>query len=241
MSWQATAWAKTTRGHRSHGEKLLLMILADYADPETWEAWPGQDRLAEDCEMSKRNIIYSLKSLQTGGFLTRIQRGNSYMRSRYQLHQEVVTRTVSAKIAHTGVSAIPDTVLVQSSTGVSARKRTSSRQEEPIELIPNKAPAWVKVLGRDKRFKYDETWVEDIKLHYENRIDLESQALKCLTWLQDTATGKRRKNLRLTFHNWLDRSIADAEKVSVNGHQNGHNIGKDRMERLKKVKANATK
>ena len=240
MSWQATSWAKRTRGHRSHGEKLVLMVLSDYADPETWEAWPGQDRLADDCEMAKRNIIYCLKSLAVGGFITRIQRGNSRVRSRYILHEDNIERlSVSANLAPTdseAVSARAVTVKVQSSTPVSAKTSTSRNKKESKEPIPNTSPAWVKVLARDERFKYDAAWVEDIKLHYEMRLNLETEALKCLTWLEDTATGKRRKNIRLTFHNWLDRSLDD-RTIKQNGHVNGH----DKMERLKRVKANATR
>ena len=85
MSWKATAWAKETTGHRSIGEKFVLMVLADYADPETMEAWPSQVVLAKHCMMTQRNIIYCLNGLEARGFIQRLRKGNQHHPSRYLL------------------------------------------------------------------------------------------------------------------------------------------------------------
>ena len=86
MSWQATAWAKSTRGHRSPGDKLVLMVLADYAVAQTWKCWPSQTTLAQDCGMSKRAVIGSLNELERRGFIQRVRRGNQYVVSVYRLN-----------------------------------------------------------------------------------------------------------------------------------------------------------
>ena len=43
MSWQASRWAKSQRGFDSPVEKLVLMVLADYADSERFECWPSPE------------------------------------------------------------------------------------------------------------------------------------------------------------------------------------------------------
>ena len=86
MSWKATGWAKETRGHRSMGQKFLLLVLADYAEPERNECWPAMNKLAEDCMMSKRTIIRCLNSLEEQGFITRLQKGNQFIPSRYRVN-----------------------------------------------------------------------------------------------------------------------------------------------------------
>ena len=85
MSWQATAWAKKTRGHKNHTDKALLFAMADYANPESWECWPSQSCLADDLECSIRTIQRSIDNLEAAGFLARLQSGNQYQQSRYKL------------------------------------------------------------------------------------------------------------------------------------------------------------
>jgi hypothetical protein len=108
MSWEATAWAKKTRGHVSYGCKLLLLVLADYHNPERGVAWPSQATLAEDCEMPIRTVKWCLKQLELMGFITRIQRGNQYRASQYLLNFAVVQATsrAGARIAPASVGAI---------------------------------------------------------------------------------------------------------------------------------------
>ena len=86
MSWKATGWAKETRGHRSMGQKFLLLVLADYAEPERNQCWPTVSTLAEDCMMSKRTIIRLLNSLEEQGFITRLQKGNQFTPSVYRVN-----------------------------------------------------------------------------------------------------------------------------------------------------------
>ena len=86
MSWQATSWAKRTRGHVSSTDKLLLMILADYADPESNIAWPSRKILAQDAGLSERTITRCLKHLEDTGLIQRISKANQYQSNRYLLN-----------------------------------------------------------------------------------------------------------------------------------------------------------
>jgi len=81
MSWQATAWAKRTTGHATSAEKLLLLILADCADPESALAWPGIEALATYMEASERTVHRSLRLLEAAGFISQVRRGNQYLGS----------------------------------------------------------------------------------------------------------------------------------------------------------------
>ena len=87
MSWEATYWAKKTRGHRSGGEKLLLMVLSDYANKAMdYQCWPSIKLLAEDCESTEKSIINNLNSLEKRGFITRLNKGNQWQPSRYRVN-----------------------------------------------------------------------------------------------------------------------------------------------------------
>lgn len=90
MSWEASAWAKKTRGHKTPSHKLLLMVLADYAHPKDAHAWPSQGALAEDCEVSERTIRRYLVDLEDQGFITTLRKGNQHQPTLYQLNLGVM-------------------------------------------------------------------------------------------------------------------------------------------------------
>lgn len=89
LSWYATGWAKRTRGHRTIGSKLLLLILADYYDEERGYAWPSQETLATDCEMTPRTIRRASGELVKMGLVTILQRGNQHQPTHYRLNLEM--------------------------------------------------------------------------------------------------------------------------------------------------------
>ena len=138
MSWEATAWAKRTRGHRSHGEARLLLVLADYAQPNTHEAWPSQQALADDCEMTDRNVRYCLDSLTKRGFLSVVRKGNQYQPTLYQL---AVAQESEPEIQRTGdVSELPPPSgavtcpLCGAGPGKACRKAPSTTEAEHFEM-----------------------------------------------------------------------------------------------------------
>ena len=150
LSWKASGWAKGTRGHRSHGQKLVLMILADYYDDERGFAWPSQARLSEDCEMPLRTIQWALKQLQEGGYVTRLQKGNQHQPSKWALHladAHLSEPAISepATIAGTGEPARSDMVNPQDRAGEPASPVGTSLQEPEEEEPPKdiyEPPAW---------------------------------------------------------------------------------------------------
>lgn len=86
MSWQATRWAKRTRGHGSRGgQKLVLMVLAEYHDVEKDCAWPSQQMLAKDCELDERSVRRHLGQLVANGYIEVLNKGNQHRSTTYKL------------------------------------------------------------------------------------------------------------------------------------------------------------
>ena len=90
MSIQAIEWA-LSQPIKSHGKKLLLVAIADYAD-ETGLAWPGQRALQEKVLADRKSLIAWLRDLEESGLVTVKRRGNvdgGRSPNAYQLHLEL--------------------------------------------------------------------------------------------------------------------------------------------------------
>ena len=159
MSWKATAWAKETRGHKGMASKMLLLVLADYHDAERGYAWPSQQRLAEDCEMSLRTVKYALAWLEQAGFITTLQRGNQYQETRYRLNIDVAlaqsyegamdgsatfapTSTIALAQSYEGADPekLDDKVQVQSTTSAGAIHVGTSLHSPPLPFPSHEPP-----------------------------------------------------------------------------------------------------
>ena len=67
MSFTAMAWASKQKV-KSANQKLVLLMLANYADDED-KCWPSKKTLSEVCCMSKAAICTSILKLEEAGFL----------------------------------------------------------------------------------------------------------------------------------------------------------------------------
>lgn len=67
MSFTAMAWASKQKV-KSANQKLVLLMLANYADDED-KCWPSKKTLSEVCCMSKTAICTSILKLEEAGFL----------------------------------------------------------------------------------------------------------------------------------------------------------------------------
>jgi len=68
MSFQAMAWA--VEQNLPMKEKMVLLILANYASNEKGDCHPSVGLLAKDCGASKDSIIRAIKSLEDQDFLS---------------------------------------------------------------------------------------------------------------------------------------------------------------------------
>lgn len=229
MSWQASAWAKKTRGMKSFGEKLVLMVLADYAHPESWIAWPSQDTLADDCEMSRRHVIRCIHSLETQGFLTQLRRGSKHSPSVYQLngykqlsvdvqHATIQGNTISDRMSH-----IPDEALLVTSEPVNVTSETSQGDTHvtlTVKEPTTEPPIWWQTFQNDKRWPdvVDSNWVADMEaLASKTSKDIELEALKAYSWLE--SKGKRKRDLKRFWANWLANTSFNGSASTARTHQ----------------------
>lgn len=217
MSWKATAWAKTTRGHRSHGCGRLLFVLSDYHDTERDIAWPSQTTLSQDCEMPKRTVQWCLATLERQGFITTVQKGNQYQPTQYRLNLSVLlapaqlgepARSEPASIAPASEPARLEGVKAQDEASEGAKPVGTSLQEPPIEP-PSDNPRWVEIFETDQRWKRPlNGYIQDVEASYR-ALDLTMEANNCLHWLETNPTGKRRKTIIGTWNNWLKRALKE--------------------------------
>jgi hypothetical protein len=87
MSLKASFWAIEQRP-RSRDHKLILMLLADWAD-ENGEAWPKITTIADKAICSVRHAIDMLNDLEIDGYLLKIRtrrRDGRQGSNRYKLH-----------------------------------------------------------------------------------------------------------------------------------------------------------
>ena len=87
MSWQASEWAKKTRGHRNGSQKKVLLILAEEHREKWGYTWISYDVLAGHAEMSRRNLRRHLKNLETDGYIE-IHRGSHHTATKFRLRMD---------------------------------------------------------------------------------------------------------------------------------------------------------
>jgi hypothetical protein len=87
MSFEALTWAVKQETANS-GQKLVLLMLANYTNPDTGQCNPSQKRLAEKCCMSLASVKRHIESLEKAGFLSVINnyKNGGYVSCQYVLH-----------------------------------------------------------------------------------------------------------------------------------------------------------
>ena len=84
MSIQAMQWVIEHSQH-SGTELLTLLMLANHAGTERWEAWPSVRLLARECRMSERQIQRNLRRLEAAGEVRFIRGGGRNGTNLYQV------------------------------------------------------------------------------------------------------------------------------------------------------------
>ena len=87
MSFTAMAWASKQKT-KSSSQKLVLLMLANYADDQD-KCWPSKQTLADMCCMSKSGICKTITQLESSGFLVIVKREgtSSIIRLHTGVHQ----------------------------------------------------------------------------------------------------------------------------------------------------------
>ncbi len=76
MSYKALSWA-AKQELKCH-EKMVLMMLANRADPESHSCFPSMGTLSKDCGMSMVQARRAVAALEKAGLLTRSAQVRSY-------------------------------------------------------------------------------------------------------------------------------------------------------------------
>lgn len=122
MSFQAMAWAVEQKTGSTIGKAILLM-LANYADSDG-RCFPSYERIANDCECSRRSVISWVDRLEQLGLLkkeVRRRKDGTQTSNFITLQTECSTFTRSGHQGATGA--------VQGATG---SKQGAARSPEPI-------------------------------------------------------------------------------------------------------------
>jgi hypothetical protein len=80
---------------QSRTDLLVLVSLAQRADPKTSECWPGIARISVDARIGRRAVFRALKRLEDAGHITRISGRGNHHSNRYRIHPVVVNGDTS--------------------------------------------------------------------------------------------------------------------------------------------------
>ena len=88
MSWEAAGWAMEAAGVKTSAERLVLIVLADYADPERDLCWPLLEKLCETCLMSERAMVRCLNALEAAGLITCLRKESANQAGLYRINRK---------------------------------------------------------------------------------------------------------------------------------------------------------
>ncbi len=137
MSWRASAWAKEQNG-MSTGEKLLLLLVADYYNDEIGSAWPSTERLAKEAGMSVRNTLRLLAKLEQKGVI-RISRDSGRV-NHYEMgldfQEQVFEKTTRDKVSPV-TKRVSTHDIAMSPEHKEPQKKIRERYEQVFEKVHN--------------------------------------------------------------------------------------------------------
>lgn len=125
MSFQAMTWAVKQKVGNATGKAVLLM-LANYAD-ENGSCYPGQDKLAKECECSSRTVREWLDKFETMGLIVRQERRRE---DGYRTSDLIVMQLEKSPEAFS-----PENNSPENGAHLTGNSRTSHRQEIPSNLL----------------------------------------------------------------------------------------------------------
>jgi hypothetical protein len=125
MSFQAMTWAVKQKVGNATGKAILLM-LANYAD-ENGSCYPGQDKLAAECECSPRTIRDWLDKFEAMGLLTRSERRRE---DGYRTSDRITLQLDTSPAAFS-----PENISPENNDDLTGNSRRPHRQELPGNLL----------------------------------------------------------------------------------------------------------
>ena len=202
MSVQALSCAMVIRGV-SASEKLLLLVLSNYAD-ENMSCWPSHKRLSEDACLSQRTILTLLKGLEERGVITR--------RERFRQDGSRTSDLITLHLGGAVISPPPevhDTPPTQSTAGGGARisplttfEPSVNHQAEPSPLVAQGAPPTKRATRRvPESWSPSDRTLQALAEAGHGAGDIE----RALTRMRDHEFSTARSDWDAAFRNWVRR------------------------------------
>lgn len=154
MSWQALAWATKCRVG-DDGEKLLLIMLANYAN-EDGQSWYSQERLSYDTEIPIRTLRRRLQALEDKGFIEithRRQDDGTKTTSLIQLVSVPAAKTAAGESNGQITSGQNGATSGQNGGGTSGQQ--VAEQESSVNHKTKSSPKKRKVIAYTEEFERD--------------------------------------------------------------------------------------
>jgi hypothetical protein len=212
MSFQAMAQAVKIKIKST--DKIVLIMLANYADPENFNCWPSQKLLADDCGCTVKTIQSALHRLEDAGIISfeRRYRGNGSLTSNmYHLNigdnADGVIQHIehqSANISHCSTDQSANITLPKANNlrnhnlstfnlVEKGRKKNITKRKKQISedwRMNDKA----KIIGRDEGYNADEIiFIQKSFINY------------CM------AEAKTYADFDRAFYNWLRSGITKSQ------------------------------
>ena len=204
MSWIATAAVKGLTDNLTAREKLIMFLLSDYHNEHTGQCNPGHKRFATEALSSRRHLQRVLHSLEQKGFIV-ILRGGGRQSNQYLLtclDPSSTGDTVSPVTSggRTPCHPSPD-IAVSPQPGHSCVTQTVI---EPLsEQGTPSLSSSSKTTERGAHKEIDPDFLMDMKETFP-AVDVLREIDKFLDWR--TAKGRRFKDDRAAFRNWLRKA-----------------------------------
>ena len=184
MSFEALTWA-VKQNTANSGQKLVLLMLANYTNPDTGQCNPSQKRLAEKCCMSLASVKRHIESLEESGFLSVENNYNNgaYVACQYVLHLSSNCTNPRLKLSQP-----------------LAQNELKKQKEETVKETSKKATRL------PEGFVMPESWIQwarstrpdlDIKTVSESFVDF---------WISKPGAGGMKLDWAATWRNWVRNS-----------------------------------
>jgi hypothetical protein len=194
------------------GEKLTLVILANYAD-EHDECWPSFNTLSKRVGINRRNTIKVMGTLEAKGLISRVEE-RPYKPTKYRLHIPSTSVTYDTSDA-SDTSVVSDTIVVSPVTLPSVVSDTrSSVASDTLSLSkPLKTPQRT-LRGENTPRVIDPDWEPStgllewaVKEFGCSERDLRRESKKFVSHFD--ATGKRYLKWDQAWRNWIRRAVEE--------------------------------
>lgn len=192
MSFEALTWA-VKQNTANSGQKLVLLMLANYTNPDTGQCNPSQKRLAEKCCMSLASVKRHIDGLEEAGFLTVVNnyRNGSLIACQYELHLSSNCTNPQSDLSQ------PLAQIELQKHKVETRKETNKKASRLPEdfVVPDEWKDWARQTRPD---------LVNIQSVADSFVDY---------WIARADAGAAKLNWQSTWRNWVRNVKAPYQQV----------------------------